>query len=226
MFKVPYSSAIESLMYVIMSTCLDICYVVGFTRRFQSYPDIKHWMVVKRIFRYLKGTKNYVLCYQGRDLQLIGYMDADWGGDPDQCKSTFGYVFLLNDCAISWGSKKQSCIALSTMEVEHVACSSAIQEVVLLRSFLQDIGVVKTAFEPVTLYCDSMAALTYAKEHKYHGKTKHIQIRYHFVRDMITQNKVVLKHIPTNEMVAGPFIKPIARDAFVKHVRSLGLCRI
>ena len=95
-----------------------------------------------------------------------------------------------------------------------------------MKKFLQDLEVVKTAFEPLTLYCDSMAALAYAKDPKYHGKTKHIQIRYHFVREMITQNEVVLKHIPTNQMVADPFTKPIARDAFVRHVRSLGLCRM
>ena len=83
-------------------------------------------------------------------------------------------MFLLNDCAVSWGSKKRSYIALSTMEAEYVACSSAIQEAVWLRRFLQDIGVVKTTFEAVTLYCDSMVALAYAKDPKYHGKTKHI----------------------------------------------------
>ena len=108
----------------------------------------------------------------------------------------------------------------------YVACSSTIHEAVWLRRFLQDIGVVKTTFEPVTLYCDSMDALAYIKDSKYHGKTKHIQIRYNFVREMITQNEVALKHIPTNEMVVDPFTKPVARDAFVRLVRSLGLCRM
>ena len=112
------------------------------------------------------------------------------------------------------------------MEAEYIACSFAIQEAAWLRRFFQDIGVVKIAFGPVTLYCDSMVALAYAKDPKYHGKTKHIHIRYHFVIDMITQNEVVLKHIPTNEMVANLFTKPIARDALVRHVRSLGLCRM
>ena len=78
----------------------------------------------------------------------------------------------------------------------------------------------------MTIYCDSMVALAYAKDPKYHGKTKHIQIRYHFVKDMITQNEVVLRHIPTSKMVADPFTKPIVRDAFVRHAKSLGLCRI
>ena len=106
MFKVPYSSAIEILMYVMMCTSPDICYVVGLARRFQSNQDIKHWMVVKRILRYLKGIADYVLCYQGRDFRLIGYTNADWGGDLNKRKSTFGYALLLNDCVISWGRKK------------------------------------------------------------------------------------------------------------------------
>ena len=81
---------------------LDICYAVGLVSRFQNNPGLKHWMVVKRILRYLKGTSYYVLCYQGKDLRLAGYTDANWGGDLDQLKSTSRYAFLLNDCVISW----------------------------------------------------------------------------------------------------------------------------
>ena len=91
---------------------------------------------------------------------------------------------------------------------------------------MQHLQIVKITFEPVTIYCDSMATLPYAKDPKYHGKTKYIQIRYHLVKDMITQNEVVLRHIPTSKMVVDPFTKPIARDAFVRHAKSLDLCRI
>ena len=98
MSKVPYFSAIESLMYEMMCKRPNICYVVGLASRFQSNPSIKHWMAMKRILRYLKGTTYYVLFYQERDLRLIGYTDADWGGNPDQRKSISGYAFLLNDC--------------------------------------------------------------------------------------------------------------------------------
>ena len=100
------------------------------------------------------------------------------------------------------------------MEAEYVVCSSAIQEVVWLRRFFQNIRVVKKTFEPVTFCYDNMAALAYAKDPKYHGKTKHIHIRYHFIKDMITQNEMVMKHIPTNDTVAYPFTKPIVRDEF------------
>ena len=131
MSKVPYASVVGSLMYAMMCTRPDICYAVGLVSRFQSNLGQKHWMTVKRILRYLKGTSDYMLCYQGKkDLRLIGYSDADWGGDVDQCKSTWGYAFLLNDSAILWSSKKQSYVALSTMEAEYVACSATTQDAV------------------------------------------------------------------------------------------------
>ena len=101
MFRVPYANAVGSLMYAMMYTCPDICYVVGLISRYQSNLRQKHWMAVKRILRYLKGTSDYMLCYQGKkDLRLISYSNADWGSDIDQSKSTSGYTFLLNDSAI------------------------------------------------------------------------------------------------------------------------------
>ena len=112
---------------------------------------------------------------------MIGYSDADWGSDLDERKSTFGYAFLLNNGAITWSSKKQPCIALSTMEAEYVACSAAVQEAVWLRRFFQNLEVFKDASDPVTVHCDSMVALAYAKDFKYHGRTKHIDIRYHYI---------------------------------------------
>jgi hypothetical protein len=117
-------------MYAMLCTRLDICFAVGFVSRFQSNPGPAHWKVVKRILRYLCGIADYMLCYQGRDLRLRGYSDAYWVGDLDERKSTSGYTFLLGGEAITWCSKKQSCVALSTMESEYVACSAAVQEVV------------------------------------------------------------------------------------------------
>ena len=119
-----------------MCTRPDICYAVRLVNRYQSNPGQKHWMTVKRILRYLKGTSNYMLCYKGKkDLRLIGFSDADWGGDVDQSKSTSGCAILLNDSAILWRSNKQSCIALSTMEAEYVACSATTQNAVWLKKF-------------------------------------------------------------------------------------------
>ena len=112
------------------------------------------------------------------------------------------------------------------MEAEYVACLSATQDAVWLRSILQHLEIVKTALEPMTIFCDNTATLVVAKDPKYHGKTKHIKKKYHYIRDAITEKDVVLKHISTSNMVADPLTKPIARDVFVKHVRSLGISRM
>ena len=125
MERVPYASAVCSLMYAMLCTRPDICFAIGLVSRYQSNPGRGHWRAVKRILRYLKGTANFSLCYGGEDLLLKGYADADWSGDLDERKSTSGFAFLLNNGAISWSSKKQTCIALSTMEADFVACSVA-----------------------------------------------------------------------------------------------------
>jgi hypothetical protein len=119
----------------------------------------------------LESNQEDIEIPQRNDLRLVGYSDADWGGNIDERKLTYGYAFLLNNGAITWNSKKQSCISLSTMEAEYVACSAAVQEVVWLRRFLQHLEIVRDALDPVTIHCDSTAALAYAKDPKYHGRT-------------------------------------------------------
>ena len=121
MKMVPYANAVGSLMYAMLCTRPDISYAVGIVSKYQSNLGEAHWKAVKRILRYLKGMVDYRLCYQRQDLQLKGYIDADWGGDLDEKKSTSGYVFLLGNGSITWCSKKQMCITLSIMEAEFVA---------------------------------------------------------------------------------------------------------
>jgi hypothetical protein len=130
MDRVPYANAIGSLMYAMLCMRPDICFAVGLVNRFQSNPRPAHWKAVKRILRYLRGTTDYMLCYQGKDLRLRGYSDADWAGDLDERKSTSGYTFLLGGRAITWCSKKQLCVALSTIESEYVVCSVVVQETI------------------------------------------------------------------------------------------------
>ena len=111
------------------------------------------------------------------------------------------------------------------MEAEFVAFSAAVQEAVWLRQFMNHLGIINVAIEPVRINCDSQAAIAYTKDPKYHGKTKHIDIKYNFVRDLVAQKEVNMKYISTHDMVADPFTKPIPRDTFNRHVRSLGLRR-
>uniref|UniRef100_A0A2N9IVG7 Reverse transcriptase Ty1/copia-type domain-containing protein n=1 Tax=Fagus sylvatica TaxID=28930 RepID=A0A2N9IVG7_FAGSY len=192
MSKVPYASAIGSLMYAILCTRSDICFAVGMVSRYQSNPGLAHWRAIKRILRYLRGTIDHALCYHGGDLRLICYNDANWASDKDERKST----------------------------------SAAVQEAVWLRRFLQRLGVTAHAENVVLLYSDSRSVLAYAKDPKYHGKAKHIEFRYHYIRDMVSQGEVILQHISTSSMVADPLTKPIARDLFFSHAKSMGLRRI
>ncbi|XP_030964731.1 secreted RxLR effector protein 161-like [Quercus lobata] len=208
MARVSYANAVGSLMYGIMCTRPDICYAVGFLNRFQSNSGLAPWKAVKRILRYLKGTTDYVLCYQGSNLRKIGYSDADWGSDLDDCKFTSRYAFLLNKGTVTWSSKKQSFIALSTVEAKYVTCLAVVQEAVWNHEVVED------ALNLVTVHCDSMSALAYANDSKYHGKTKHIDIRYHYIREIVAHSEVVLKHISSRHMIVDPQIKPIGRDAF------------
>ncbi|KAL0421930.1 UNVERIFIED_CONTAM: Retrovirus-related Pol polyprotein from transposon TNT 1-94 [Sesamum latifolium] len=192
MTKIPYASAVGSLMYAMMCTRPDLCFAVGMVS----------------------------------SLRLVGYSDADGSADRDERKSTSGYAFLLGGAAITWCSKKQPCISLSTMEAEYVACTSAVQEAIWLKRFLKSLRISAHINDAVVIYCDNTATIAYAMDPKYHGRTKHINTRYHFIRDSIAQGEVILRHIPTNDMIADPFTKPLRRDAFHRHMSSMGLRRI
>ena len=182
MEKVPYANVVGSLKYAMLCTRLDISYVVGMVSRYQSNLGEAHWKAVKRILRYFNGIVDYRLCYQGQDLQLKDYTDADWENDLDERKSTSGYVFLLGNGVITWCSKKQTCIALSTIKAEFVTFSTAAQEAMWLKRFLCHLGVVEPVSQLMVVYSDSEVAIAYTKDPKYYGKTKHIDTRFNYVR--------------------------------------------
>ena len=160
------------------------------------------------------------------DLSLRGYSDADWGGDLDESRSTSGYVFTLSGGAVSWCNKKRDCIALPTMEAEYVAYYLAIQEAIWLRSFLQDLRLTPRVNHPIEFICDNTAAIQFAKDPRFHRKTKYIKRHYEFVRDAIKEKEVAVRYISTSKMLVYPPNKPIPRDAFKAHVMNLGLHRL
>ena len=143
MRQIPYASVVGSLMYDMLCTKLDIYYSVGMVSRYQSNPGPKHWQAMKYILKYLRRTRDYMLVYWCEDLIPIGYTDSDFQSNLDFRKSTSGCVFTLRGGAISWRSVKRSCIANSTMEVEHVATCEAAKEAIWLKKFLFDLGVVR-----------------------------------------------------------------------------------
>ena len=155
---IPYASIVESLMYAMLCTRPNICFVISMVSRYQSDPSEEHRIAVKHIFKYLRRTRDYMLVFQDESLVPIGYTNSDFQSDRESRKSTSGYVFTLGGGAISWRSVKQSSIADSTMEVEYIAASEATNEAIWLKNFLLDLGVVPSAQSAITLYCNNSEA--------------------------------------------------------------------
>ena len=149
-----YQSAVGCLLYLSVATRPDIAYAVSNVAKFCAKPTKQHWTAVKRIFRYLRGTLKYGLLYNRNSSECMGFSDADWGGDQDDRKSTSGYIFQVGGTAVSWRSKTQTCVALSTAEAEYIALSSAAQESVWLNQLLADLEK-KEPEKPMVIYEDN-----------------------------------------------------------------------
>jgi hypothetical protein len=223
MAGVPYRNAVGSLMYVMVGTRPDIAAAVSAVSRYMSDPGPQHWTAVKRILRYLRGTADWALCLGGTDrgVQLSGYCDADWAGDLDERRSTPGYTFSLGRGSISWASKKQPTVALSSTEAEYMAASNAAREAVWLRQLLTELGFAPVA--PTVIQCDNQGALALVKNPVKHARTKHIDVQHHFIRELVEQGKVALEYCPTDRMVADVLTKPLHRDKHLACCASLGL---
>jgi len=168
---------------------------------------------VKRILRYLKGTADLALKYQkSGDEMLLAYSDADWAGDVDDRHSTTGNVFMMAGGAVSWLSKKPATVALSTAEAEYIALSSITQEAVWIRRLLSDINSVLVG--PTVIMEDNQGAIAIANNPVAHSRTKHIDIRYHFVREAVLNKTVELRYCPTEFMIADILTKSLSRERF------------
>jgi hypothetical protein len=216
-----YQSAVGGLLYLSTKTRPDIAFAVSNVAKFCSKPTNVHWSAVKRILRHLKGTSEFGVLFEKTDSNCLGYSDADWAGDRNDRKSTSGYCFLMSNGVVSWRSSKQNCVALSTAEAEYVALAGAAQEAVWLKQLLSDLN--HDYDDALTIFEDNQAAMCIAKNPGDHAKTKHIQIKYHFIRDMVQKNVIELEYCPTGEMLADIFTKALPSAQFVKLRSWLGV---
>ena len=220
MKSVPYREAIGSLMYASVATRPDITFAVSTLSQFLDNPGEAHWEAVKRVFRYLAGTKHLALTYGEERHDLVGYTDAD-GASQEHRRAISGSAFLIDGGTISWSSRKQELITLSTAEAEYVAATHAAKEGIWLRRLLGEISppIPKTT----TLFCDNQAACKIATTDNFHARTKHIDIRYHFIRQTVEDGTFDIVYCPTDDMVADALTKALPRWKVKGFASALGL---
>ena len=205
----------------------DISWIVTKLAQYSQKPTVDRWAAVKHVFRYLKGTLDYKLCFQKYDdcLTLTGFSDADWGGSEDR-KSTSGYCFLLNKNGgvISWKCRKQPTVALSTCEAEYIATIVAIQEAKFLTQLLNKIDVEKV--ESGTLFVDNQGTIATAKDRIGNHRTKHTGIKYHFIRSEIKNGSIAMNYnVPSEKNMADVFTKPMTKGKSSTLSKNIMGCR-
>lgn len=224
MQKIPYASAVGSLMYAQVCTRPDIAYLVGMLGRYLSNPGMDHWRAAKRVMRYLQRTKEYMLTYRRLDqLELIGYSDSDFAGCQDSRRSTSGYIYLLAGGAISWRSAKQTLVTSSTMEAEFVACYEASNQGIWLRNFVTGLRVLDGIERPLKIFCDNKSAVLYSNNNRSSTKSKYIDIKFLVVKEKVQSGQISIEHIGTNSMIADLLTKGLPPKVFHEHTAHMGV---
>lgn len=219
MKEVPYQEAVGCLTYLAQTTRPDISFAVNQVSQFNANPGRTHWNAVKRIMRYLRGTRSSRLTYsKERCADLVGYTDADWGGEPDSRKSTTGYVFTFMGGAVSWNVKRQPTVALSSCEAEYVALSRTVQEALWWHHFQSQIFGVRA----IPIRCDNQSAICIARNQGYNPRTKHMDIKHHFVRDVLDQGVVELGYVNTKQQPADGFTKALVNQKLEENKKLIG----
>jgi len=215
-----YRGMVGSLLYLTASRP-DIMFSVCMCARFQANPKESHLSAVKRIMRYLIGTQNMGLWYpKGTDCTLVGYSDSDFAGCKMDRKSTSGTCHLLGNALVSWHSKKQASVALSTTEAEYVAAGSCCAQIIWMKQQLSDFGI---NLKTVPIKCDNTSAINLTKNPVYHSRTKHIEIRHHFIRDHVQKGDCLIEFVETSKQLADIFTKPLPKENFFFIRNELGI---
>uniref|UniRef100_A0AAV1V3K5 Integrase catalytic domain-containing protein n=1 Tax=Peronospora matthiolae TaxID=2874970 RepID=A0AAV1V3K5_9STRA len=220
--KWPYRELVGALMYVATCTRPDIMHAVGEVAKYCERHGKSHWIAAKRVLKYLKTTADYSIVFHGTDKgELLGFADASWASDLDSRRSTTGYVFFLHGNVVSWKWKRQPTVATSSTEAEYIALYAAAQEAVWLRLLLSDIGVEVGA--ATTIYEDNQGCIALAKNPVYHARTKHIDIKYHFLRDKVEEGVIELEYMPTEAMIADGLTKALGLTKHAVFLQGLHL---
>jgi hypothetical protein len=228
-------------MWLMLCTRPDLAFTVSMLSKFIYGPTTEHLAAATYTLRYLRNTVNLGIQYNAKNSDMpIGYTDSDFARDPDDRKSTSGYVFMLAGGAVSWRARKQPLVAFSTVEAEYIGASDAAKEAIWIRSLYARVLYGQTLYkhadhcahclcsnietsEPQEIFVDNQGAIQLAQYPKFHERSKHISVRFHFIRDACERNAIKTTYLPTSDMLADIMTKSLPRDTHSKHVLGLGL---
>jgi Reverse transcriptase (RNA-dependent DNA polymerase) len=217
----PYRELVGALAWLALGTRPDIAFAASSLARFGHNPGRAHWEAAKRVLCYLKGTKSWRLTLGGSTSALAVYTDADWGSHQDDRRSVGAYLVKIGDGVVSWKSKKQTCVALSSTEAEYMALCQASKESVWMTDFLGSLGV--TLHGPAVLNADNQGSIALTRNPVFHDRSKHIDIQYHFARDLIRAGRISLNYVPTADMLADLLTKSLPRARHLCLSKAIGL---
>lgn len=220
---IPYKSAVSSIMYAMVSTRLDISHAMGVVSKFMSNLEKPHWEAVKWILRYLKGTSDFVLHFGDNNVQLQGFTDSDLAGDLDKQRSTIGYTFKFVGVTISWVSRLQYSVALSSAKAEYLALSEGAREMIWLQCLFSDLHCKQSEY---VLFCDSRSAIFMTHNHSSQCHSKHIDIHAHFVCHVVEEGKLKVTKIDTKVNPTDILTKVVPKEKLECARTSLGLVKL
>jgi hypothetical protein len=215
-----YQQIIRSLLYLMLRTCPDISFAVTKMLQFASNPSQEHLNQALYICRYLAGTADYTLIYGKDNTGLIAYADADWGSDQATRRSNSGLLVLLGNAAVSWNSRAQKSIALSSTEAEYMSLSDACRQLVWIHFLLSEIQI---SIHYIPLCRDNQGSIFIASNAVQEKQTKHIDICYHYIWEVVETSKVKLAFIQIDQNLVNMFIKNLSRDKFLYCRSTLGI---
>ena len=191
----------------------DLSWVVTKLSQYNQ-PTENQWKAVKRVLRYLQSTTDLGLTFRKSEkLVLTGYCDASWAPDDDNRRSVTGYCFTLNDtgCAVSWKSKRQQTVALSSTEAEYMGLAAATQEALFLKNLMIELDPMYDCNNPIIIFEDNQSAISLAENQIHHARTKHIDCKYHFIREQVLCKCITVQYLETSKMIADSLTKPVGR---------------
>ncbi|CAL2244935.1 unnamed protein product [Prunus armeniaca] len=216
-----YRQIVGSLLYL-TATRPDIMFAASLLARFMHNPTKKHMGTAKRVLRYIQGTIDFGIVFEkGKETTLIGYCDSDWAGSEDDMRSTSGYVFTMGSGVFSWASIKQNTVALSTAKTEYISAAEATSQAKWLRFVLEDFG--EEQIEGTQIMCDNTSAIAMAKNPVFHQKSRHINRKFHFIREAIQAKEIELVYCRTEEQIADILTKALPKDRFAYLRELLGV---